>query len=992
MKDARAYILALLIFSAISCARTEPQGVHSLSAPVHVIIDECGTPHIFAQTEEDAFYVLGWIQASYRLFQVDMLRRMAAGRVAEVFPEKMRQDLFIRMLGFAEFSKRTELSFRSTGILRKIKAFVDGFNRYIDDAITGGSFGGIKARIPPQYQILGVMPEKIRTEDVIAMGKLRAFALSSSLFAESAFKLFQIIFGPNFERELNFGSFEKVSIVDSFPRTRITPFSEPHMLSFPRASNNFVVSGRITKTGYSYVEDDPHLPVLSPPVWLPIHIETPTYSAKGFTFPGVPIVIIGGGENVCWAVTVVAADVSDIFLTKVKKIDGRYFVQWGNSWKEAEVVEEIIQVRNGDSFSEKKIKYLLIPDLGTIVDPTSEMEKEGFSSAILELFNLDVRDEGLEREVRNIIKRIIAYGVKGVEFRSGGENSIDEYAIMFIWTGFKPTSEVAAFYFHPRAKDVFEAISFHRFFQAGAQNFVVADTKGNIAYYPHADYPIRNFLKPYFPELSERGYWKGELLDDLTPRAINPPSGYIFTANNDPVGTTFDNDLTNDRFYFGSAYDLGARAKRGVELVESSKFYIDELTVARIMNDTKSIVAERFLPTFFRAVDETDIRNFYPSLATYMLHIYKSLKKWDLVESSNSRETLYFEALMHMSFAKMIWDNLVRRHFSLILKDFAFRVLPDEPGKAQILHQIGLPVLSRLVFRVFMNYEVSVRVLIPILESEDICKVTPATWDVRMYFLGDDLCPKNEFLSALSDVARFLVENSRFCIRFEGGKCAEYRNICEEGNPFKCVLGDFAGIRLRYFHDFPGSESFEPRYRGKKYFPRSMGTALLYASNFDLPNFSPVRLEGMKDFPNDIDNWYVTFSGPDPQKDYISWEHEDDAQSLRYFCTLKPTGTELWYIIPGGASDDPSDEYFALMAEAWACAKEWLEGVVSGHCSVPPDLEQKLKEKLGVDRLSERDRMLLIFSKLETDFERLLKGDYWVSPVCKGRRKYIVFK
>lgn len=993
------FLIFIILFAFLSsaCSEADRSKPYHLSEPVQVIIDECGTPHVFAQSEEDAFYVLGWIQAHYRLFQIDMSRRMAVGRVAEIFPNEITFDKFVRGLGFAEFSRRTYNSFEDTGIAKKIKIFIDGVNRYIDDAIAGREFGGIKARIPPQYQLLGVIPEKLKPEEVVAMGKIRAFALSSSLFTEGILKIFQALFGTDFERKFSLGSLEKVSIVDTFPRSRINPFSESFfdIFKIPRASNNFVISGRITKTGYSYVENDPHLPIPSPAVWLPIHIETPTYSAKGFTFPGVPIVIIGGGKNVCWGVTVVAADVSDVLLTKVKKENERYYVQWGESWKEAEVIEDVVNVGNSD---QKKIKYLLVPDLGTIVEPNDQMEQEGFTSALLDVLKINVGgDENLEKEVRGAIKRVIAYGISDVDLAGGSENSIDNYAVLFVWTGFKPTSEVAAFYSHPKARDVFEAISFHRFFQAGAQNFIVADTKGNIAYYPHADYPIRSFEKPYFPELSERGYWQSELNDDFTPRAINPESGYILTANNDPIGTTFDNDPSNDRFYFGPAYDIGTRAKRGVELIEQSKFYIDELTVAKIINDTGSVIARRFLPIFFKFVSKDDVKNFYPDLSTDMLFIYEALENWkDYIESTNSRETLYFESILHMSVAKMVWNNFLTKEFPGILLSVLKKIFPSDPGRVDIFYQVGLPALTKFAFRVFMNYEVSMRILLPMLETPDVCFITPSPGDIRTYFLGNDLCPRNEFLEALSSVADFISKNARICKeRDDNGNCVEYKDICKEGRPENCVLGDFAGIRLKYMYEFPGSEKFEPKYNGRKYFPRSMGTSIFYAANFDLMDFSPVKLVeagGGNIFTRSVTQWYIKFAEPDPDKDYISWEHEGDGQSLHYFCVLKPTGTELWYSIPGGASDDPSDEYFALMVESWACSKEWLEGVTDGYCALPKNIEQKLKEKLGVKELTEKERMLSIFSKLETDFEKLISGDYWVSPVCTGRRQYLIFR
>ncbi len=999
------FVGIVLTFFVGSCSvKSDNQSLYKLREPVHVIIDHCGTPHIFAESEEDAFFVMGWIQAHYRLFQIDMTRRIATGRVSEIFPDNVSQDKTIKGLGMPEFSKRTYFSFQDTGIMKKVKAYIDGVNKYIDDALEGRSFGGIKARIPPQYEALGLVPEKLKPEDVVALGKLRAFLLSSSIFTEGLFKVFQALFGDNVEERISISPIEKVSIVDDFPRTRITPFSKgffKDVFSFNLASNNFVVSGKITKTGYSYLENDPHLPVISPSIWLPIHISTPSYSAKGFTFPGVPIVIIGGGDNVCWGVTTVNADVSDILFTKVRKEgegeNARWYVQWGPRWLKADVIEETVKIKRDNGFDEEKVKFLLIPDLGVIIDPSVDMEKEGFTSIVLDILRIRIGDPQIENEIRKAIRRVAALGVDIIDLSSdtNNPNNIDNYAMLFVWTGFKPTSEIASFYSHPKAKDVFDAVAFHRFFQVGAQNFIVADRKGNIAYYPHADYPIRSkmFKKPYFTDIANTAYWEDEMLDDFVPRAINPDTGYIVTANNDVVGTAFDNDPTNERFYIGPAYDVGTRAKIAVDLIEKTKFYMDEVTVAEIINNTISVVAPRFLAVFFRLVKPEDIERYYPPLATDMLRIYNSLLEWDFVEEANSPETLYYEALLHMSIARMVWHNFARGAFPDMLRRALSRIFPDEPGKVEIFYQLGLPPLTKFIFERVIDYQVSLRIIIPLLEG-DICPsptptVIPESMISYKVFFGEDLCPKNEFLRALSDVADFIRSNARVCAEEVGGACVRYIEICRDGKPENCVMGDFAGKRFDYMFEFDGSENFEPTYYGKKYFRRSMGTSLFYTGNFDPVEL--VRSNGSV-FTRTVTDWYIRFKRPDPEKEFVAWEHREYSQSLKYFCVAKPTDIEIWYAIPGGAADDPESEYFASMITSWACAHEWLDGITQGHCAFPPDISQKLKGKLKVDKLGKRERFFALFSKLETDFGKLMEEDYHWSPVCSGRQYYFVFE
>jgi glycosyltransferase involved in cell wall biosynthesis len=193
---------------------------------VRVVYNGCGVPHIFAESDSDAFFILGYIQAHFRLFQMDMSRRASTGRLAEIFPEMLTQDIIQRMLGFKFISEKTLESFKDIGMLKKVQAFVDGINQYIDDAREGREFGGLKPRIPLQYQILKKEPQYFGVVDVIAIGKKRAFDLSGGggIF-DIASKLVEIIFGEDFEKKFSLSAVEKTKIVDDLPKVRITPFS-----------------------------------------------------------------------------------------------------------------------------------------------------------------------------------------------------------------------------------------------------------------------------------------------------------------------------------------------------------------------------------------------------------------------------------------------------------------------------------------------------------------------------------------------------------------------------------------------------------------------------------------------------------------------------------------------------------------------------------------------------------------------------------------------
>jgi penicillin amidase len=323
MRLGKFFFLFFVLF--LSCGKSTKVS-YNLKAPVHVIIDRCGVPHIFAENEEDAFYVFGYIQAYMRLFQIDISRRGATGRTAEIFPSALSSDIMTRMLGFKKIAEISRESFANTGILKKISVFVEGINRYISDAKSGREFGGIRAEIPKQYQILGVEPQPFSVEDIIAMGKARSFDLSGGGLIDIVMKLIQLIYGDNFESKFSISPVEKISIVNDLGKTRMTFLSErernlkggnrnridvervgkigekdievlisaisgkniknvlpnlalPYIFS-GRGSNNFVVSGKITKHGYPILENDPHLATDSPSTFFPLQIKTPEYEVK----------------------------------------------------------------------------------------------------------------------------------------------------------------------------------------------------------------------------------------------------------------------------------------------------------------------------------------------------------------------------------------------------------------------------------------------------------------------------------------------------------------------------------------------------------------------------------------------------------------------------------------------------------------------------------------------------------------------------------------
>ncbi len=1012
----------LFSFSIVSCSNKKEGEKYRLQNPVHVVIDRCGVPHIFAESDSDAFFILGYIQAHFRLFQMDISRRSATGRLAELFPEMLTQDIIQRMLGFKFISEKSLKSFEDTGMLKKVQAYVDGINQYIDDAREGREFGGLKARIPLQYSILKKEPQYFSVVDVIAIGKKRAFDLSGGggIF-DIASKLVEIIFGEDFEKKFSLSAVEKTKIVDDLPKVRITPFSisesdgvkkflgklksyelnsedinriiqsisqkiKDIKLPLSIGSNNFVISGRITKTGYPILENDPHLSVGSPSVFFPFQINSPEYSVKGFGFPGAPVVLVGGGDNVCWGVTVSFIDTIDIVITPVENIGGEFYVRWGKEKVKAEVIEEEIFYENfegGSTLKSQKIRFLYVPNIGVVVDPGDQKDFSSLLPYILNLAGAQAENSSLADIVRDLLKYFLTVGIIAEKER----DKVTSLGIMVVWPGYKPTSEISAFYGMARSKDIFEAMTQVKFFQVGTQNFILADAKGNIGYFPHVEVPIRaQGVKPYIPNLSDKLFWVGFLNPDFIPRAINPTSGYIVTANNDIIGTSFDNDPLNERFYIGTFFDFGFRAKNISSLIEKNRQNIDKITAAHIINSVESELAKLFLDVLFKFISDDDIQAISESeeKKEFIRFMLDKLKNWDFQSDVNSSEPLYYEMIMRMSFASFAWENFIKRFFPSRLSEILISTLrgTEFEGIAKTIYDVGLVPLGTALFDLISDNQVIIRSAFPVISGEkgEVCpKATSGVSkiDMRKIYLGDDMCPKDEFLNALSKTADFIIQNAKKCKKRVNEDCIEF--ICKGGEPRNCVLGDFVGKRFEYFIDIPQKELFEPTYYGSKYFRKSAGTGLVYAANFE-----SITLAGKVATKEEFYSVPLDFKQPSENKEFVAFEvGNDNGQTLKYICEAKPTGTEIWFAIPGGVADDPSSPYFANMITAWACQREWLRGVTEGYCAIPKEILPK--------NLDQEELFKISFSKFETDFSSLISGNYHTSPVCNQREIYFVF-
>lgn len=651
-----------------------------------VVWDEHGVPHIYASTDEAGVYALGWVTASMRLFQMDMLRRVGEGNLSALVGEPgYDNDVFIKSLGIDGTINETWQLIQSNPELSKLKslllAYTDGVNAYIDYALKHNL-------LPVEYRVLGQKPVYWKPEDTIAIEKVIALGLAwndedlvlgklvdkwgpqiiaymdmnewrgtvTQASCSMAVKWGDVSTKPN---PYNYSSSTLGEGVALAGGSEAPPNPEP-LLSWidelrslwsiataGLASNNWVVSGSASESGKPIVANDPHLQLSVPPIWFLAEIHTPSFKAIGALFPGTPLIVIGRNQHLAWGFTNVMGDFTDYYYYKW---DGDRYLYKGQ-WLEAEKKERTILVYDPmkHSFEEKKITVLR-----TVHGPV--LEKDG-----------------------------VRYAVK--------------------WTGLDPSFELQFFVELNNASTVQEAITAQRWFHSPIQNFVVADDQGNFAYSPVGAYPVRENLPVLarnitvagiaLEEIVNRGYipfngsngegeWAGYVPKEDLPILYDPPIPYIATANSKPWDGSCG-DMVG--WHYADRY----REERIKQLLNESLsdgiITVDE--VKKIQTDIVDLSVKDYLETAILPYSDSN----YAAILQEWLSTEGPLMSKDEYAPTIAVAWIY-------SFHKLLWEHLygsddnigfLRFHYALsIVKaaaqgdEYALKLIPGGDLKALV--------------------------------------------------------------------------------------------------------------------------------------------------------------------------------------------------------------------------------------------------------------------------------------------------------------------
>ncbi len=488
-------LLGLLIFANYYIDRSLPVTsgtipLSGLSEDVEVIRDKDGVPHIRAQNERDLYMAQGYVQAQDRLFQMDLSRRQASGRLSEVVGEKaVDRDKFFRTFGLR---RAAQVSFTAYPDEAKelLKWYADGVNAYMKEAEDNG-------KLPFEFTLLGYKPEKWTPVDSLTIGKYMAFDLGGhwqgqafrywaleNLAEEKAYDLFPTYpeGAPTILADV--GKLE-VDLSQSFAEAFIPPEFN--------GSNNWVVSGEKTASGKPLLADDPHLALGTPSIWYQMHLESPDVNVSGVIFAGIPGIILGHNEQIAWGVTNTGPDVQDLYVEKRNEEDPELFL-FDDKWEKATIIEEPIQVKDGDTIPYK----VTITRHGPVISEFAHQNE--------------------------------------------GEN-----VMSMRWTALDPSLELLAIININKATNWDEFEEALKDFHVPTQNFVFASNDGTIAYKANGKIPIRkkgDGLLPV-PGWDPDYEWQGFIPFEELPKVINPESGFVATANNKVVTDDYPYHISN---------------------------------------------------------------------------------------------------------------------------------------------------------------------------------------------------------------------------------------------------------------------------------------------------------------------------------------------------------------------------------------------------------------------------------------------------------------
>ena len=627
-----------------------------LQKEVTVERDRWGVPHIRANSVEDLAEAQGYVMAQDRLWQMDLLRRVARGQLSEILgPATLAIDKEYRTLEFGRAAER-ELGLMDAESRAIMEAYARGINRFIEQH---------PKQLPLEFTLLHYQPTPWQASDSLTISAYMYRTLTNTwedeldrakvearvglgrakeLFSPEAAMDHFVIGDPNVPNdgsqrtrvktdEDNDDDMEPDTVLKASAARLDSAVASQSSLDLTSAlaqnaadsladiaqeirrglgSNNWVVSGEHTATGKPLLANDTHLELSLPPIWYQVHVTAPGWNVKGFTLPGAPLVVIGHNDRIAWGFTNNGADVQDLYIETFNPAAlDEYRVR--GSWTKAQIYDETIRVK-GQNDEHLKV---VVTRHGPVV-----------------------RREGDK-----------AYALRWTATEPGG------LANTYNWLG--------------KARNWEEFRNVMKRVWGPGQNAVYADVDGNIGYVMAARVPIRKKGHGEIPVPGDTDdyEWTGYIPFEQLPQALNPDSGLIVTANARVVGPSYKPYLTDrweEPYRTARIYDL-LRDKGGLRPEDMLKAQTDTYSYPHaFLADQLSAAAKTSQPKDARARKLID-----------------GLKDWNGIADADSPEVSFLDETRRAAIALILEPYLGKETnlYSWRRNTFLQKVLTDRPAK-----------------------------------------------------------------------------------------------------------------------------------------------------------------------------------------------------------------------------------------------------------------------------------------------------------------------
>jgi len=596
-------LTAAIFTSSLSPDYDGEQDLKGLSNKVDVHFDAFGIPHIYAENEKDAMRALGYVHAQDRLWQMELLRRVARGGLSEVFgADLVPTDKMFLSLGIDEATKETVANIdMNSEMVQSAMAYLDGINQFIKEGPT-----------PVEFYLTGLDKTPFDLEDIYNSVGYMAFSFAMAHRTDPLLTAIKDKLGNEYLSDLAITVDSATTLIknnsgnktDSISNT-ISAMATKALDKLPlpqfEGSNSWVLAPGKTKNGKVIFANDPHIGFAQPSVWYEAHVVTPTYEKYGYHLAGVPFPLLGHDRNLAYGMTMFENDDIDFYYEEFNTDDNSQY-KTENGWESLKTVSKTIKVKDAEDveFNYSNTRH------GPIVNDAFE---------------------GIDE------KRPVAMS----------------------WVYTKVENEVLdAVYGISQATNLKEFKSALPKIHAPGLNVMYGDAKGNVGWFASAKlYNMPDSVQTVF--ILDGASGKEERLDfydfSKNPQAVNPDTDYVYSANNQP-------DSINGRFYPGY-YLPENRAKRITQLLDAKNDW-DIDSAAEMITDVTSAVNPSIIVDLANALE---IEN----LNEAQISVLDKLGNWDGDYALENTEGALYHRWIYNVLKNALSDELGSELFNQII-------------------------------------------------------------------------------------------------------------------------------------------------------------------------------------------------------------------------------------------------------------------------------------------------------------------------------------